>query len=447
MLTLNIHGVRYCRRTILKPPEISRIDNMREVPVAEASEGDRIRLTKDERDYEGILMPHHRFSGEDIITLKLDNGYNIGLKVDVDTKVVLLERGTDRVESTPETPKVDKGKPQISIIGTGGTIASYVEYGTGAVHPAETAAEVLYSNPEIALRCNPTVKILLSKLSENITPNDWVTIADAVLKEFDSGAKGVVIAHGTDTMGYTSAALSFLLDDIPKPVVLVGSQRSSDRPSSDAPLNLLAAIDVAKSNVRGVYVVMHEAMDDKRCAVHHGTKVRKMHTSRRDAFKSINTKQAGWVEPLDNGMNLEGLPEREKRPAARLGGMEPEVAFLYVTPALTEDDIVHAGAKKGIVLVGTGLGHMRSDLIPVLKEIIDEGKPVVMTSQCLYGTVNNYVYANGRKLLEAGVITCGDMLPETALVKLMWALSISDQDVKEIMTTNVAGEMSDRRVE
>ncbi len=420
---------------------------MREVPLTEASVGDKIRLEIEGREYIGILMPHHRFSGDDTITLKLENGYNIGLKVAEGTIVKLLESDVDRVESTLDIPEVEEDKPNISIIGTGGTIASYVEYGTGAVHPAETAAEILYSNPEIAVRCDPKVDIILSKLSEDITPKDWVTIADAVLEELNSGAEGVVVAHGTDTMGYTAAALSFLLDQVPKPVVLVGSQRSSDRPSSDAHLNLLAAIDVAKSNTRGVYVVMHETIDDKRCAVHHGTKVRKMHTSRRDAFKSINREQAGWVEPLDNGLDLKGLPEKEEKVATRMGSIEPEVALVYVTPALTEEDLQYAGKKKGIVLVGTGLGHMRSELISTLKEIITDGTPVVMTSQCLYGTVNCYVYTNGRKLLEAGVIPCGDMLPETALVKLMWALTIIGQDVKETMITDAAGEISNRRME
>ncbi len=416
---------------------------MRAVPLTEVSIGDRIKLDIHGKEYEGILMPHHRFSGEDIITLKLDNGYNIGIRLAHGKKVTLVERKKD-TEKPLKVPPVDKSKPNISIIGTGGTIASYVEYTTGAVHPAETAAEMLYSNPDIAERCTPNVKILFSKLSEDMKPDDWVKIAEAITTEMNSGAEGVVIAHGTDTMCYTSAALSFLLDRLPKPVVLVGSQRSSDRPSSDAHLNLLAAIDVAKADVRGVYVVMHKTMDDEGCFVHLGTRARKMHTSRRDAFKSINSTPVGWVEPIKNKIKLKGLPEKHDGNATRIGGIESDVALLYVTPALTEDDLRHVSNKKGIVLAGTGLGHVNSDLIPIIKEIIQHGVPVAMTSQCIHGTVNCHVYSNGRKLLEAGIIPCGDMLPETALVKLMWALTI-EGDTRELMTTNVAGELSQRR--
>lgn len=416
---------------------------MREVSLTEVSPGDRIRLDKDGNIYEGILMPRHRFSRDDVIILKLDNGYNMSIQLENDKKIDLLD-ARDNNERKIEPPAIDKNKPRVSILGTGGTIASYLEYSTGAVHPAETAAEVLYSNPDIAKRCHPKVEILYSKLSEDIKPPEWIKIAESVTNELNSGAEGVVIAHGTDTMGYTAAALSFLLDIVPKPVVLVGSQRSSDRPSSDAYLNLLAAIDLAVSDVRGVYVVMHDTMDDKRCAVHLGTRVRKMHTSRRDAFESINTKPVGWIEPLEGTSDLVKLPHRLKGKATRLGGIEPEVALLYVNPGLTEEDLRYAAGKKGVILMGTGLGHMSSELIPVVEEIISEGTPVVMTSQCLYGTVNEYIYTNGRKLLEAGVIPVGDMLPETALVKLMWALK-SDRDVREVMEENICGESGERR--
>ncbi len=445
MPILNTHGVRCSdTQTIFKPLDVSPGDIMRAVPLTEVSVGDRIRLEVDGREYEGILMPRHRFGGKDIITLKLDNGYNIGIRVIKGKKAVLVKRGVED-ERSVKAPKVDHKKPRISIIGTGGTIASFVEYTTGAVHPVETAAEVLYLNPDIADRCNPGVSILLNKLSEDMVPKDWVKIAEAVTAELNSGVEGVIIAHGTDTMGYTAAALSFLLDRVPKPVVIVGSQRSSDRPSSDAHLNLLAAIELVKANVSGVLVVMHEGMDDGRCSVHLGTRVRKMHTSRRDAFRSMNSPPVGWVDPLRKCVELKGLPEKQDGNATRIGDMEPRVALLYVNPALTEDDLLHAASKKGIVLAGTGLGHVNSELIPVIGDIVRQGVPVVMTSQCLYGTVNSHVYSNGRKLLEAGVIPCGDMLPETALVKLMWALTLGE-DIRESMTTDMVGELGSRRV-
>lgn len=405
--------------------------------------GDRIRIVKEGREYTGILMPSHRFSGQDVITLKLDNGYNIGLGVTSEDVIEVMEKGKQSKRDHGKVAAPDPGKPRISILATGGTIASYVDYRTGAVHPAETAGDLFHSNPELVERCSPSVKVLFSKLSEDIGPRDWVHIADSVIEEFESGAEGVIIAHGTDTMGYTSAALSFLLHDLPGPVVLVGSQRSSDRPSSDASLNLLAAVEVAKSDLSGVYVVMHESLDDNRCSVHFGTKVRKMHTSRRDAFRSVNAEPLGWVDPLRGGIHVMGPPRRDTKPV-RVGDMDEKVCMLYVHPGMDSDLISLERDHHGMVLVATGLGHIHSDLIPAVREVIEGGTTVVVTSQCIHGTVNLNVYSSGRMLAETGVISGRDMLPETALVKLMWALTLDD-DVNITMNENISGEFSGRR--
>ncbi len=416
----------------------------------DARVGDRIRIKEKGKSHTGILMPHHRFSQDDIITLKLDNGYNIGVKVSSSTDIEIKERGEDLESRRKKEVDLEKGekKPKVAILGTGGTIASYVEYRTGAVHPAQTADDVLYSNPEIAERCDPIVEVLFSRLSENIAPQDWVSIADRVIELFNSeeDLEGIVISHGTDTMGYTASALSFLLEGLSKPVVLVGSQRSSDRPSSDAHLNLLGAVEVAKSSLPGVHVVMHESRSDERCAIHRGTKVRKMHTSRRDAFESINSDPIGWVDPKTGEVKVDGTETKEENEELhRKGGMNDQVKLLYATPSLTEEDVKQAGEKSGLVIAGTGLGHIKTDLVPILDEITSSGTPVVMASQCLFGTVNEHVYSSGRKLLEAGVIPGGDMLPETALVKLMWALTL-DEDTEKVMKENVAGEITKRRV-
>ncbi|MFO8109290.1 MAG: Glu-tRNA(Gln) amidotransferase subunit GatD [Thermoplasmata archaeon] len=415
---------------------------MREVLLTDISVGDRIRIEKDGRDYTGILMPSHRFSGDDTITLKLDNGYNIALRVTPEDDVLLLESGDKKEDKNMDLPDIREGLPHISILATGGTIASYVDYNTGAVHPAQTAEEMIYSNPELAERCYPSVKILFSKLSEDIEPENWTTIADKVIEEFRSGAEGVVIAHGTDTLGYTSAALSFLLKDLPGPVVLVGSQRSSDRPSSDASLNLLAAVDVAKEDLSGVYVVMHENLNDDRCSIHLGTKVRKMHTSRRDAFRSVNTEPVGWVDPEEEKVELKDVPRRNNRTPKRTGDINEDVSTLYVYPGVDESRL-HAEAD-GLVLIGTGLGHVPTKLIPSIKKLVDDDIPVVIASQCLYGTVNCNVYSSGRILADTGVISGDDMLPETALVKLMWALTLNE-DVRDTMGKNIAGEFAERR--
>jgi len=408
--------------------------------------GDKVRIKKESQSYEGILMPSHRFSKKDVITLKLKNGYNIGVVCEEDTGIEVIKKSKKRTEKKERRIEIDEDKPKISILGTGGTIASYVEYRTGAVHPAQTADDLLYSNPEIAERCEPEVEILFSKLSEDIVPKDWVTIADRVVEILEEGTRGVVVSHGTDTMSYTSAALSFLLHGLSKPVVLVGSQRSSDRPSSDAHLNLLAAVELAGSDRPGVHVVMHDSMSDERCAVHRGTKVRKMHTSRRDAFESINERPLGYVYPNTGEVEFEEEKKVEvKKGLERKGGIDERVSLLYANPGLTQEDIRDAGKKEGVVIAGTGLGHMNTNLIPALKEVIEEGTPVIMTSQCLYGTVNGHVYSAGRELKEAGVIFAGDMLPETAMVKLMWALTL-DEEVEKVMKENISGEYTCRRV-
>ncbi|MBS3816530.1 MAG: Glu-tRNA(Gln) amidotransferase subunit GatD [Candidatus Thermoplasmatota archaeon] len=421
---------------------------MREKLLDEVEVGDRLKIEKKDQGYEGILMPHHHFSDDDVITLKLDNGYNIGIKADETTQVDLLKEGEERPEKAEKEVDIDESKPKVSILGTGGTIASYVEYRTGAVHPAQDEEDVLYSNPEIAERCDPEVDILFSKLSEDLVPGDWVKIADRVVELLEGGSEGVVISHGTDTMGYTAAALSFMLSGLSRPVVLVGSQRSSDRPSSDAHLNLLGAIEVAKSDIPGVFVVMHDSMSDDRCMIHKGTKVRKMHTSRRDAFESINEEPVGMVDPRTGEVELDQEFEPGKGELRRKGGMEDEVSLLYANPGTSAEEIRTAGEKKGLVIAGTGLGHIRTELIPELEKLIDEGKLVVMTSQCLNGTVNDLVYSAGRELLEIGVISGEDMLPETALVKLMWALSLEEdiEEIENLMKENVVGEITDRRV-
>ncbi len=408
-------------------------------------DGDRIRIEKDDRSYEGILMPHHRFSGEDIITLKLDNGYNIGIEAGEEVKVELVEKKQEKPGRSGKRVEKDEDKPDVSILGTGGTIASYVEYSTGAVHPAQDADDVLYSNPEIAERCNPEVDIVFSKLSENLQPDDWITIADRVIEKLEGGAEGVVISHGTDTMGYTAAALSFLLENLSSPVVLVGSQRSSDRPSSDAHLNLLGAIEVAKSDNPGVFVVMHDSISDERCAIHKGTKVRKMHTSRRDAFESVNEEPVGMVDPATGEVEFDKESEPAEKPVRRKGSIVEDVSLLYANPGMDKEDISGMRGKEGIVIAGTGLGHVRTDLADELEDLIQGGTPVMMTSQCIFGTVNLNVYSAGRELLEAGIISGKDMLPETAMVKLMWALSL-EEDTEKVMKKNIAGEITDRRI-
>ncbi len=413
--------------------------------------GDRVRVESAERVYEGVLMPRTELGDDEHIVVKLENGYNVGVRVRASTKIKLLEKGAPpALKISKVEVEHDPTKPNVTIIGTGGTIASRVDYRTGAVFPAFTAEEIYSAVPEIQQIANIKVVEVCKVFSEHMTPRLWVKIGRAVAKEINSGATGVVVAHGTDTMGYTAAALSFMLKNLSRPVVLVGSQRSSDRPSSDAALNLISAITVAaKSDIAEVVVVMHGEAGDDFCLIHRGTKVRKCHTSRRDTFQSVNDIPLGIVR--DRNIKL----FREDYNRATLHGkvvvkgkFEPMVALLKVTPGLSSNVIrgMLRARDKGIVLEGTGLGHVPENLFDGVRLATSKGVPVVMTSQCIWGRVDMKVYSTGRDLLQMGVIPGEDMLPEVAWVKLMWALGQTKEKEKisEIMRKNLAGEMTQR---
>ncbi|MCX6663242.1 MAG: Glu-tRNA(Gln) amidotransferase subunit GatD, partial [Euryarchaeota archaeon] len=386
--------------------------------IANADIGDIIRIIRNDEQHEGVLMPHHEFSDDDIITIKLKTGYNIGIAVDKKTEIMLVQKQKTTEKQIKKIP-YDQKKPTISIIGTGGTIACYVDYRTGAVHPASSAEELAFSVPEIFDLCNVKSQVAYQMLSENIEVSHWQALAEIIAKELNNGAAGVVIPHGTDTLGYTAAALSFLLKNLTGPVVLVGAQRSSDRPSSDAAQNLIAAATVAATaDIGEVVVVMHGEISDTFSTIHRGTKVRKFHTSRRDAFQTVNDLPLGKVE---NGVITLDAPYRKKTsgPVTTDTNMEEDVAILYFYPGMKPADIPE---KKGLVLAGTGLGHISVKLLPRITKLIKNGSIIIMTSQCLFGRVNMRVYSAGRDLIKAGVISGEDMLPETAYVKLMWVL-------------------------
>ncbi|MEW6222118.1 MAG: Glu-tRNA(Gln) amidotransferase subunit GatD [Candidatus Hadarchaeota archaeon] len=418
---------------------------------ASVSVGDKIRVEGSDKAYEGVLMPRIELGDADHLVIKLANGYNIGARVDEKTKITLIEKGSSPKLSVPKLEIArDTSKPNVTIIGTGGTIASRVDYRTGAVYPAFTAEEIYSAVPEVAEIANIKVVEACSVFSEHMTPDLWVKIGKTAAKEINGGATGVVIAHGTDTMGYTAAALSFMLKGLFRPVVMVGSQRSSDRPSSDAATNLISAITVAaKSDIAEVSVVMHGGTGDDFCLVHRGTKVRKCHTSRRDAFQSINDIPIAMVKGRELKLLRDDYNRASSGGKVKLAGkFEPMVALLKATPEMPSSVIygMLGAGDKGIVLEGTGLGHAPESLFAGIKRAIDSGVPVVMTSQCLWGRVNMKVYSTGRDLLKLGVIPGEDMLPEVAWVKLMWALG-QEKDKKkvaELMRENLAGEMTPR---
>lgn len=413
-----------------------------------ASEGDTVRLKAGGKEHAGILMPHHEFSHPDVIVIKLKSGYNIGVMVDDSSELKVEVKAQER-SSKPKAPSKGSDLPTLSFLGTGGTIASYVDYRTGAVHPALRAEELVATVPELTEICRMRSKVVFSIFSENMDVAHWQELATAVADELSSGVEGVIIPHGTDTLGFTSAALSFMLGDLPRPVVLVGAQRSSDRPSSDSYGNLLSAARFCVSaNAAEVFVLMHGETSDTCAHVHRGTKVRKMHASRRDAFQSMNAEP---VAILDLQGGLEMISPCRPKSGIKVKAdtrMEPNVGLLHFYPGMSPEAVRRfAEGLRGLVIAGTGLGHVSKDLVRGLKELTSQGMPVVMTTQCLEGRVNLNVYNTGRDILSAGVVPGEDMLPETALVKLMWVLGRTDDKdkVREMMLADVRGEISERR--
>lgn len=420
--------------------------------------GDVVEITSaDGRVVRGILMPHHEFSGENIVTVKLDNGYNVGVDPKSGEHIKLVSKaekgataiGKSKIAMAACGPKdACQGLPQISIVSTGGTIASYVDYRTGAVKPAVSADELARSVPDLFQISRPKPEVLYSVLSENMRPENWKNLAEKVADHLNGGSVGCIIPHGTDTMGFTSAALSFSLSNLAGPVVMVGSQRSSDRPSSDSTMNLMSAAKVCiDSDLAEVVVLMHSTTDDTSCSIHRGTRVRKCHSSRRDAFESVNEPPIGFVQ--DGKVFLEADYDKRKTGKAQADvKFDEDVALVHFYPGLKPSKFKKSvEGYRGIVIAGTGLGHTHQEIIPLIEQLTKESIPVCITTQCIWGSTNLNVYSTGRDMLTAGAIPLGDMLSETAYVKLSWVLGHTDdpKKVREIMLTNLRREMAERR--
>lgn len=429
-------------------------------------EGDRIKIRK-KRDkgngiiiYEGIVMPTPTPTASKNIAIKLDNGYNIGIRYEEGVEIEIISRSKpeknkkDKVSEENEKERGIKKEtlPRISILSTGGTIASKVDYRTGAVSPQFSTEDILGAIPELTEIANINGKMIYSILSENMRAEYWRKLAAEIYNEIKKGAEGIIVTHGTDTMGYTAAALSFMVQT-PVPIVLVGSQRSADRPSSDSTMNAVCAAKVACSDLTEVTVVMHGSTSDDFCAIHRGTKVRKMHTSARGAFQSINEVPIGKVYYTGSieKMRIEFFSQYTKRGERGLeirDKLEEKCCLIKFYPGADPKiiDFFLEQGYKGIVLEGTGLGHVSAEWIPSVERAIKNGIPVVMTSQCLYGRICDRVYDTGRDLLRAGIIEGEDMLPETALVKLMWVLgkTTDREEVSRLMKENIAGEINER---
>ena len=414
--------------------------------------GDVIRIVDKERIFEGILIPRSETNTNDHIVVKLKSGYNVGIKITQYTAIKRIGKGTKPKFAAPPIPQQNPDLPKVAIMSTGGTIASRVDYRTGAVRSALSASDLYGVVPELSDIARVETEIIFSLYSENITPQHWGEIAKAVADKISHGANGVVIAHGTDTMAYTAAALSFALQNLPVPVIIVGAQRSSDRPSSDAATNLIGAVEAAaRAPFAEVTLAMHQTVSDTVIVFHRGTRVRKCHTSRRDTFKSINARPIATVLAGTKQISMLTNDYHKRDPDSEIvlkPTFSDKVALIKFHPGLDPaviDWYLDRGFK-GVLLEGSGLGHVSKFCFDAIKTANERGVVVAVASQCIWGRVNMNVYDTGRDLLNRGVVPLDDMFPETALVKLMWVLGQTgdSEKAKKLLKQNVAGEFSPR---
>lgn len=409
-----------------------------------------VTVTSRKGSFEGVILPRSEIEDERHIVLKLTTGYNVGVATEQIENI--SERGSKEAHyKIPEKEfPFDPAKPNVQLFGTGGTIASRLDYRTGAVIPAFSPGELYGAVPELADICNLKTEKLFGVFSENMTKVQYLKLAERIGEEIEKGVAGIVIGHGTDTMHHTGAILSYMVQDSPVPIVLVGSQRSSDRPSSDAARNLIHSVyTAAYGDIAEVMVCMYGPTSDDYGLLHRGTRVRKMHSSYRSTFRTISDVPLAMVEWGKITPIKEDYKKRRTDNNVRiLPYYDDRVTIQYYYPGFKPDIIdglVEMG-YKGIVIAGTGLGHVNYELNDSLERAIKRGVTVVMTVQTLWGYVQMYVYDTGRFLLDIGIIPLGNMLPEAAFMKLCWALGQTDEPtkVREIMETPTAGDITDR---
>jgi glutamyl-tRNA(Gln) amidotransferase subunit D len=418
--------------------------------------GDKVKITYDNYKVEGVLMPRVGLMSKDITVIKLDNGYNIGINNSRISEVKLIEKYKPHHDK--KDPLKNNSKlPNVTILSFGGTISSRIDYRTGGVHADYKGEDFIQMEPKLKDVANLKAKHVMSIMSEDASWSDWKKIASEIYDEIQKkDVSGVVCTVGTDTMHYISAVVSFFLKSLNKPVIFTAAQRSIDRGSSDAFMNLKCAITAAaKLDVSEVMTCMHGTTNDDYCLLIRGTKVKKMHTSRRDAFRPINEKPIakiyadGNIELINNNYNKRNGCKNELDLK-----FNDKVALILVYPGQDKGIIDYYVNKgyKGIVIAGTGLGHVPNNsnsLIPGIKDAIKKGIPVVITAQTIYGRTHPHVYTNLRKLsIESGCIYAEDMLSEVAYVKLGYVLGHVNkmEDISKMMKINMHGEINYRHL-
>jgi glutamyl-tRNA(Gln) amidotransferase subunit D len=410
-----------------------------------------VKIKKGNAMYEGVVLPRSEHTSEGYLVIKVDTGYNIGVSItdDCELEEIGYRKGSYQL---PEIDVEQNEKlPKVTLLGTGGTVASRLDYRTGAVLPAFTPQELFSAVPELTKICNLTPKKIYGILSENFKPEYWVKTAREVMKEFEKGANGVIIGHGTDTMAFTASSLSFMFQDLAAPVVCVGSQRSSDRPSSDGPLNIMDACQIAGyADLAEVVVSMHGNTSDSYNLIHRGVRVRKMHSSRRDAFRTLSDIPLGYI---DANQNITFLKD-DVKPRGNIADtwlndkIDEKVGILYFYPGMQNDmlDAMIDNDYHGIVMIGTGLGHVSSYMFPALERAQEAEIPICMVVEPLFGNTNLRVYETGRDMLARGVFEGFSMLPSAAYAKMIWVLGQTRNynEVRNLMQTNLRGEIITR---
>ncbi len=401
-------------------------------------------------EFTGTVLPRAENDDDLHIVIKISTGYNIG--IDIETILEMQETGYKKAsykipeKQFPHTP----GLPKVKLFGTGGTIASRLDYRTGAVIPAFSPGELYGAVPELADICNLETEKVFAVFSENMGPKQYIALAKAIGREIEKGVDGIVIGHGTDTLHHTGAALTFMCQNLPVPVILVGSQRSSDRPSSDAALNLMHAMKAAgESDIAEVMVCMYGPTSDDYGLLHKGTRVRKMHSSYRSTFRTIGDTPLARVSRKEiQNIKSEYNKRRQDKQVKILPYFSKEVSMLYYYPGMRPDvlDTLVDNGYKGIIFVGTGLGHVNKELYPAIERAHKKGVHMYMTLQTLWGYVHMFVYDTGRDMMARGIIPSGNMLPEVAWVKLSWVLGQTDDpdEVKRLMLTPINDEITKR---
>ncbi len=400
--------------------------------------------------FQGTVLPRAENDDDKHIVLKIITGYNIG--IDITTVKEMKETGYKKANyKIPEKEfPYTKGLPKVKLFGTGGTIASRLDYRTGAVIPAFSPGELYGAVPELADICNLTTEKVFAVFSENMGPEQYKQLAIGIGKEIENGVDGIVIGHGTDTLHHSGAALTFMVQNSPVPIVLVGSQRSSDRPSSDAALNLMHAMKAAgHSDIAEVMVCMFGPTSDEYGLLHKGTRVRKMHSSYRSTFRTIGDIPLAMINRKEITIIHKKYNHRRKdRNVKILPYFSDKVTMIYYYPGMKPDtiDLLVEAGYKGIVIVGTGLGHVNKELYPAIERANAKGVAMYMTLQTIWGYVNMFVYDTGRDMMAKGIIPSGNMLPEVAFIKLGWALGQTEDldEVKKIMLTPINDEITPR---